>query len=84
MPMCPENQPFQILNAPPRPLPPWVQTMLNHIGDMEELKRQLKLLNERLADVREQQKQSIAEESPSFGQKRFDDESSGGKSASAC
>jgi hypothetical protein len=84
MPMCPENQPFQTLNAPARPLPPWVQTMLNHIGDMEELKRQLKLLNERLADVREQQKQSIAEETPSYGQKRFGDDSSDGKSASAC
>ena len=62
MPMCPEKKPFRILDSSSRPLAPWVQTMLNHIGDMEELKRQLKALNERLADMREREKLSAGEE----------------------
>jgi hypothetical protein len=64
MPMCPEKEPFRILDSSARPLQPWVQTMLNHIGDMEELKRQLKTLNERLADMREKEKLSAEEEHP--------------------
>ena len=69
--MCPENEPFQILDTQSRSIPPWVETMLNHIGDMEELKRQLKVLNERLADVRDKQKQSIEDQASPVGQERF-------------
>ena len=71
--MCPEKEPLQTLDSPSRSIPPWVETMLNHIGDMEELKRQLKVLNERLADVREKQKQSIEDKASPDGQNRFGD-----------
>jgi hypothetical protein len=63
---CPEKEPFRILDSSSRPLQPWVQTMLDHIGDMEELKRQLKALNERLADMREKEKLVAEEKRPSI------------------
>ena len=80
--MCPEKESSHTLNASARPLPPWVQTMLSHIGDMEELNRQLKVLNERLTDLRERQKQTGEEPAPPHGQKGFEDESLDGNSTS--
>ena len=79
--MCPEKDSSQTFDASARPLPPWVQTMLSHIGDMEELKRQLQVLNERLTDLREREKQPIEEEALPFGQKGLGNKPNDGNSA---